>query len=35
MSASAAAPVSSPVSSPVSMAHLEQFTDAEWVEPTD
>lgn len=24
-----------PVSSPVSMAHLEQFTDAEWVEPTD
>ncbi|VEG57217.1 RNA polymerase sigma factor SigE [Mycolicibacterium aurum] len=23
------------VASPVSMAHLEQFTDAEWVEPTD
>ncbi len=21
--------------SPVSMAHLEQYTDAEWVEPTD
>lgn len=31
ISGSAAAPVSSPVS----MAHLEQFTDAEWVEPTD
>jgi RNA polymerase sigma-70 factor, ECF subfamily len=31
ISASAAAPVTSPVS----MAHLEQFTDAEWVEPTD
>lgn len=31
VSASAAVPVTSPVS----MAHLEQFTDAEWVEPTD
>jgi RNA polymerase sigma-70 factor, ECF subfamily len=27
-------PVAVPVS-PVSMAHLEQYTDAEWVEPTD
>ncbi|MBX7432485.1 RNA polymerase sigma factor SigE [Mycobacterium sp. Y57] len=25
----------SPVSAPVSMAHLEQYTDAEWVEPAD
>lgn len=24
-----------PVTSPVSMAHLEQYTDAEWVEPVD
>ncbi|MHA0288504.1 RNA polymerase sigma factor SigE [Mycobacterium sp. C3-094] len=24
-----------PVSAPVSMAHLEQFTEAEWVEPSD
>lgn len=24
-----------PVAAPVSMAHLEQFTEAEWVEPTD
>ncbi len=27
-------PTNTPVS-PVSMAHLEQYTDAEWVEPTD
>jgi len=27
-------PANTPVS-PVSMAHLEQYTDAEWVEPTD
>ncbi|MDZ4265761.1 MAG: RNA polymerase sigma factor SigE [Mycobacterium sp.] len=32
--APAAAPVAAPVS-PVSMAHLEQFTDGEWVEPND
>ena len=29
------APASSPVAAPVSMAHLEQYTDAEWVEPSD
>ena len=28
-------PAAAPVAAPVSMAHLEQFTDGEWVEPTD
>ncbi|HEY9263678.1 MAG TPA: RNA polymerase sigma factor SigE [Mycobacterium sp.] len=27
--------VAAPVASPVSMAHLEQYTDGEWVEPND
>jgi RNA polymerase sigma-70 factor (ECF subfamily) len=30
-----AAAAAAPVSSPVSMAHLEQFSDSDWVEPTD
>ena len=34
-SASTSVSSAAPVSSPVSMAHLEQFTDGEWVEPAD
>ncbi|MDW5610555.1 MULTISPECIES: RNA polymerase sigma factor SigE [Mycolicibacterium] len=29
------APTAAPVAAPVTMAHLEQFTDAAWVEPAD
>jgi RNA polymerase sigma-70 factor (ECF subfamily) len=33
--ASASATAGSPVASPVSMPHLEQYTDGDWVEPSD